>query len=338
MHLEVERLSLKAPFRISGYTFTDVPVAVVTLRSGNATGRGEAAGVYYLADTPEGIVKTLEAHRGAIESGIDREQLRQLLPAGGARNAVDCALWDLEAQRMGQPVWRLAGLDHVTPRITTFTLGADEPSVVARGAKAVPEARALKLKLSGDVDADTDRVHAVRETRRDVWLAVDANQGYSLDSLEAVMPTLVDARVKLVEQPLPRGREADLEAFDSPIPLAADESVQGLADVAGLVSRFNIVNIKLDKCGGLTEALLIVNEARRLGLQVMVGNMVGTSLAMAPAFVIAQLCDYVDLDGPTFLTQDRRPSASYDGGSIQCASNVWGGGDAGLMRTATRSA
>ena len=137
---------------------------------------------------------------------------------------------------------------------------------------------------------------------------------------------------------MPRGREADLEGFDSPIPLAADESVQGLADVAGLVGRFNVVNIKLDKCGGLTEALLIVNEARRLGLQVMVGNMVGTSLAMAPAFVIAQLCDYVDLDGPTFLTQDRRPSASYDGGSIQCASNVWGGGDAGLMRTATRSA
>ena len=187
-----------------------------------------------------------------------------------------------------------------------------------------PHARALKLKLSGDVDADIDRVRAVREARRDVWLGVDANQGYSLDTLEAVMPTLVDARVKLVEQPLPRGREADLEGFDSPIPLAADESVQGLADVAGLVGRFNVVNIKLDKCGGLTEALLIVNEARRLGLQVMVGNMVGTSLAMAPAFVIAQLCDYVDLDGPTFLTQDRRPSVSYDGGSIQCASQTYG--------------
>ncbi|MGH8178479.1 MAG: dipeptide epimerase [Steroidobacter sp.] len=328
MRVEVKRLPLKAPFRISGYTFTEVPVAVVTLRSAHALGRGEAAGVYYLEDTPERIARTLETHRSVVERGVDREQLRQMLPAGGARNALDCALWELEAQRAGQPVWRLAGLDHVMPRITTFTLGVDDPSSTARAALAVPQARALKLKLSGDVDADIDRVDAVRESRHDVWLAVDANQGYSRESLEAVLPTLVDARVKLIEQPLPRGREADLDGFDSPIPLAADESVQGLTDVAALVGRFNVVNIKLDKCGGLTEALLIVNEARQRGLQVMVGNMVGTSLAMAPAFVIAQLCDYVDLDGPTFLAQDCEPSVRYDGGSIHCSDNVWGGGKA----------
>jgi L-Ala-D/L-Glu epimerase len=328
MRVDVERLPLKAPFRITGYTFTEVPVAVLTLRSGAAMGRGEAAGVYYLDDTPERIADTLEAHREAIEKGIDRDGAQRLLPAGGARNALDCALWELEAQQKGQPVWRLAGLDHVLPRITTFTLGADEPVAMANGAKNAPHARALKLKLSGEVDLDAARVDAVRAARADVWLAVDANQGYSRDALEAVLPTFIEARVKLIEQPLPRGREADLDAFESPIPLAADESVQGLADVKSLVGRFDIVNIKLDKCGGLTEALAIVNEARRLGLQVMVGNMVGTSLAMAPAFVIAQLCDYVDLDGPTFLTRDRTPAVQYDGGSIHCSSSVWGGGKA----------
>jgi L-alanine-DL-glutamate epimerase-like enolase superfamily enzyme len=328
MRVEVERLPLKAPFRISGYTFTEVPVAVVTLRSGAAVGRGEAAGVYYLDDTPERIARTLEAHRAAIEGGLTREALQTLLPPGGARNAVDCALWELEARQQGKPVWRLAGLDHVLPRITTFTLGADEPHAVGRSALALTQAQAIKLKLSGDVEMDVARVKAVRAARSDVWLGVDANQGYSLEALERVLPTFIDARIQLVEQPLPRGRERELEGYARPIPFAADESVQGLADVAGLIGRFDVVNIKLDKCGGLTEALAIVNEARRAGLKVMVGNMVGTSLAMAPAFVIAQLCDYVDLDGPTFLTRDRTPGVRYDGGSIHCSDSVWGGGKA----------
>jgi L-alanine-DL-glutamate epimerase-like enolase superfamily enzyme len=246
-------------------------------------------------------------------------------------------LWEVEARRAGRPVWQLAGLDHVAPRITTFTLSADDPVSVARAALAVPHARALKLKLTGEVDADIDRVHAARQARHDVWLAVDANQGYTLRKLETVLPTFLEAQVRLVEQPLPRGRESDLDGFDSPIPLAADESVQGLADVAGLVGRCNVINIKLDKCGGLTEALLIVNEARRLGLQVMVGNMVGTSLAMAPAFVIAQLCDYVDLDGPAFISNDRIPGVTYEGGRIHCADNVWGGGNAAVGQAAARA-
>lgn len=325
MQVEIERLRLQSPFRISGYTFTEVPVAVVTLHSEVGRGRGEAAGVYYLNDTPEQMVSTLEAHRSTIESGIDRQQLTQLLPAGGARNALDCALWDLEAKRIGKPVWRLAGVDVVMPRMTTFTLSADGPPAVVRAAEAIPNAAALKLKLDGDAEVDKERVRAVRRLRPDVWIGVDANQGYSMQTLAAVLPTFVAAGVKLIEQPLPRGREAELEGFSSPIPIAADESVQGLADVAGLVGRFQVVNIKLDKCGGLTEALAMVHEARRLGLQVMVGNMVGTSLAMAPAFVIAQLCDYVDLDGPIFLAEDRCPSVTYQEGSIYCASGIWGG-------------
>jgi len=328
MQVDVEQLRLKAPFRISGYTFTDVPVAVVTLRSGAATGRGEAAGVYYLKDAPEQIAHTLASHREAIESGIGRKALRELLPPGGARNAVDCALWDLESKQTGRPVWQLAGLDQAVPRVTTFTLSADDPASVIRNVQALPQARALKLKLNGDVPADIERVRAVRAARPDVWMGVDANQGYTIESLGVLLPRLVDAGVKLVEQPLPRGAEAELEGFPSPIPLAADESVQGLADVAGLVGRFDVVNIKLDKCGGLTEALLIANEARRLDLQVMVGNMIGTSLAMAPAFVVAQLCDYVDLDGPWFLAQDCPPSVRYDDGRIHCPDTMWGGGRA----------
>jgi L-alanine-DL-glutamate epimerase-like enolase superfamily enzyme len=324
MQVEVERLRLKSPFKIAGYTFTEVPVAVVTLDSDKARGRGEAAGVYYLNDTPDQIVDTLEAHRATIENGIDRQQLTQLLPLGGARNALDCALWDLEAKHVGKPVWELSGLDLVAPRITTFTLGADGPAAVVRAAEALPHAVALKLKLDGDVEMDKERVRAVRQLRPDVWIGVDANQGYTLKTLTAAMPAFIEAGVKLVEQPLPRGREAELEGFESPIPLAADESVQGLADVPGLVGRFQAMNIKLDKCGGLTEALAMVSEARRLGLHVMVGNMVGTSLAMAPAFVIAQLCDYVDLDGPVFLAEDRSPSITYHEGSVYCSSGIWG--------------
>jgi len=326
MHVDIERLPLKSPFRISGYTFTEIPVAVVTLRAGSVSGRGEAAGVYYLKDTPDQIAATLEKHRADIERGIDRQQLMQLLPGGGARNAVDCALWDLEAKQAGKPVWQLAGLAQVLPRVTTFTLGADDPAVVARGAVAFAHARALKLKLDGNVEVDKERVRRVREARPDVWLGVDANQGFSIDSLQAAMSTFIDAGVQLIEQPLPRGHEAELDGFKSSIPLAADESALGIADIPALVGRFQVVNIKLDKCGGLTEALQIVNEARRLGLQVMVGNMIGTSLAMAPAFVVAQLCDCVDLDGPIFLAQDRSPAVSYQDGSVFCADEIWGGG------------
>jgi L-alanine-DL-glutamate epimerase-like enolase superfamily enzyme len=325
LRVDVEALPLKAPFRISGYTFTDVPVAVATLSGGGAQGRGEAAGVYYLEDTPAQIAATLAAQREAIEAGIERAALRELLPAGGARNAVDCALWDLEAKLAGRPVWQLAGIDPPVARVTTFTLSADAPAAVGRAAQALAGARAIKLKLDGDAPADIERIRCLRAARPDVWLGVDANQGYTLDTLALVLPPLVDAGVKLIEQPLPRGREADLEGLRCPIPIAADESVQGLADVPGLVGRFDVVNIKLDKCGGLTEALLIVREARRLGLKVMVGNMMGTSLAMAPAFVVGQLCDYVDLDGPIFLAQDRAPGVRYESGAIECPETIWGG-------------
>jgi L-Ala-D/L-Glu epimerase len=320
----VETHRLSAPFRISGFVFETSDVVVAELSDGEFTGRGEAAGVYYLGDDSARIVAELEAHRGLIESSTDREQLRRQMPRGGARNAVDCALWDLEAKRAGTDALRLAGIEDARPLVTTFTLGADEPEVMAKGAKRYADARAIKVKLTGDLELDIERVKAIRKARPDVWLGVDANQGFSRDDLDPLVDALHAQRVSLLEQPLKRGSEADLDGYRCPIPIAADESALGLDDVAGLVGRFDVFNIKLDKCGGLTEALLIVAEARRLGIGVMVGNMVGTSLAMAPAFVVGQHCDVVDLDGPTFLTEDRKPSCEYRDGAIWCPNEVWG--------------
>ena len=319
-----DKLPFKVPFRISGYVFTESPVTVVTLSVGENIGRGEAAGVYYLNDIPETMLATLEEHRAAIESGLTREELRKLLPPGGARNAVDCALWELESKRVRVPVWKLAGISSPRPLLTTFTVSANDPATMAEGAKNFVQARAIKLKLTGEVDIDTERVRAVRVARPDVWLGVDANQGYSRGTLEQLLPILHEARVSLLEQPCARGREAELDGIGHSIPIAADESVLGLDEVEALTGRFDIVNIKLDKCGGLTEGLLMAERAHSLGMKVMVGNMIGTSLAMAPAFILGQYCDVVDLDGPIFLQRDCKPGVRYEDGYISCGEEVWG--------------
>jgi L-alanine-DL-glutamate epimerase-like enolase superfamily enzyme len=325
LRVEVEKLRLSAPFRISGFVFEEQDVVVVTLDDGEHRGRGEASGVYYLGDSAQAMVAAIEGARGEIERGIGRIALQQLLPPGGARNAVDCALWELDAHRLGVAVWELAGLPAPKPLVTTFTLGAEDPEVMAAGARKYAQARSLKLKLTGDLPADIARVRAVRAARPEVWMGVDANQGYKIDALGSLVAALGPENISLLEQPLKRGREADLDGFKSKIPIAADESALSMVDIAGLVGRFNVVNIKLDKCGGLTEGLAMAHEARRLGLGVMVGNMVGTSLAMAPAFVLGQLCDVVDLDGPIFLAQDRTPSMTYTNGSAWSGEHVWGG-------------
>ena len=324
LDVAVEKLRLAEPFRISGYVFEEQDAVVVTLGDGLHRGRGEASGVYYLGDNAPQMVAAIEANRAAIEAGIDRAGLQQLMPAGGGRNAVDCALWDLDARRSGKVVWEIAGLLPPKSLTTTFTLGADDPSVMAAGAAKYAQARALKMKLTGELELDVARVRAVRRARPHTWLGVDANQGYDIRALDDLLAVLVEADVSLLEQPLKRGREADLQGYTSPIPIAADESCLTLADVPGLVGRFNVVNIKLDKCGGLTEGLAMAHAARRLGLGVMVGNMVGTSLAMAPAFVLGQLCDIVDLDGPIFLAHDRQPGVTYDEGLVWCSDKVWG--------------
>jgi len=324
LELHHEALPLAAPFRISGHVFEAAPAIVVTLRDGPYCGRGEAAGVFYNNDKPESMLATLERLRPQIEAGIDRERLRTLLPAGGARNALDCALWELESQCSGQPVWKLAGLDGVRPLLTTFTVGADEPEIMAERAADYAQARALKLKLTGEVELDIARVQAVRARCPEPWIGVDANQGYRAESLPKLLPALVAARVSLLEQPCARGRELELDGIEHMLPFAADESILDLAELERLHRHFEVINIKLDKCGGLTEGLLMAERARVLGKQVMVGNMVGTSLAAAPGFVLGQLCDVVDLDGPIFLAQDRAPTVRYEDGYVFCADEVWG--------------
>jgi L-alanine-DL-glutamate epimerase-like enolase superfamily enzyme len=324
MQLEVrtETWDYATPFRITDYVFTAAELLVVSLSDGHARGRGEAGGVYYHGETPASMAAQIEAARARIEAGADRETLRAVLPPGGARNAVDAALWDLEAKRRGQPVWRIADVPSPRPLRTTYTISAGSPDEMAAAARGFATARALKLKLTADDPGGC--VRAVRAARPDAWLGVDANQGLTRAALEQVMAQMVEARVGLIEQPVRVGDDASLDGLDSPIDLAADESLQSLADLAAMMGRYDVVNIKLDKCGGLTEGLAMAREARRLGLKVMVGCMSGTSLGMAPAFVLGQLCDLVDLDGPMFLKHDRDTPVVYENGEIWCPQELWG--------------
>jgi L-Ala-D/L-Glu epimerase len=324
LRVESEKWPLRSPFCITHHTFETSDVVVVTLEKEGLPGRGEAAGVYYRGDDITAMMRQIESVRRRVEAGIARSSLQAVLPPGGARNALDCALWDLEAKVVGRPAWELAGLDRPAPLLTTFTCGADTPDRMAETALSYVNARAIKLKLTGEPQ-DVDRVRAVRAARPDVWLGVDANQGFTRPFLDQVMPLLVESRVELIEQPFPVGQDTLLEGFRSPIAIAADESAQSLVDVAGLASRFQVINIKLDKCGGLTEALAMARAARALGLQTMVGNMIGTSLATAPAFLLGQLCKVVDLDGPLFLRDDRAVPVRYVDGLVTCPDEVWGG-------------
>ena len=324
LHTRLEKWALKVPFHITGYTFDVFEALVVSLHEGGRVGRGEALGVYYRDDTPVSMLAQVEALRERIEAGVTRQQLLELLPAGGARNAIDCALWDLEAKRSGRPVWMLAGQDAPRPLLTTFTLSADEPATMVEVARGFPDARALKLKLTND-EFNADRVRAVRAACPGAWIMVDANQGFTRESFARLLPALVDARVAVVEQPFPIGSEAWLDGLDSPIMIAADESVQDHHDLPALVGRVGMINIKLDKCGGLTEALAMAEQARKLGFELMVGNMSGSSLAMAPAFVLGQSCKVVDLDGPIYLRRDPAPSEIFEHGSIWCDDAIWGG-------------
>lgn len=327
LRMTIEHFPLKQPFRIAGHVFTQTSVLLAEVSDGMHRGRGEGNGVYYLGDNAVHMLAEAERVRQAIEAGASRAHLQHLLPPGGARNALDCAYWELEAARAREPVWALAGLDRPRPLRSTQTLGADAPEAMAAIARAIDPEAPLKLKLTGDLLDDIARVGAVRAARPEAWIGVDANQGYAIGILPHLLAALVDNNVALLEQPLQRGREADLDEIDRPLRFAADESALSLVEIAALVGRFDVVNIKLDKCGGLTEGLAIAREARALGLGVMVGNMAGTSLSMAPSYLVGQLCDVVDLDGPTMLTNDRQPGVTYRDGHIHCSDEVWGGGN-----------
>ena len=319
-----EAMPLREPFRISGYLFEAFPAIVATISDGSNAGRGEAAGVYFMNDDPAHMQSEIDRCRSEIEGGATRQELRGILPAGGARNALDCALWELESLQKQRPVWQLAGVPAPKALVTTFTLPADDPAEIERKMGQLLGARSLKLKLEGDLAADAERIRTVRKFRPDVWLAVDANQGFGAGDLDALAKILVEADVALLEQPIPRGSEHELDGWKSPIPIAGDESILDLDELLEHARRFDVINIKLDKCGGLTEALLMAKEAKRLGKQVMVGNMAGSTLAAAPGFILGQLCDVVDLDGPYFLADDPLASRIFLEGRVSVATDMWG--------------
>ena len=325
IEVEVARLPLREPFRISDHVFHHIETVVLHLEADGCVGRGEAAGVFSLDDTPSLIAQRLADVRPAIAQGVDHARLAQLFPAGGARNAFDCALWDLQAQRMGTPVWSLLGMAPPGPLLTTYTIGCAAPGRMAAQAAGYADARAIKIKLCGD-EEDDRRIAAVRAARPDVWLAIDANRSLTPATLRYLVPALRAADVQLVEQPFAIGADDALAGFDLPMALAADESIQTIADLDRLAHLYRVVNIKLDKCGGLTDGLRLAQRARALGLEVMVGNMLGTSLAMAPAWLLGQFCKIVDLDGPIFLKADCAPGAIYGNGYMDCPAALWGSG------------
>lgn len=325
LSLHREQWPLKAPFRITGKTWVNLDVVVVELRQSGRTGRGEAAGVFFLDETAETIFDQIVAVTQEIEAGADRRVLMDLLPPGGARNAVDCALWDLESQLMGSPVWERLRL-RASPLTTVMTIGVrDTPEQMALAAREFAAYPVLKIKL--DAETPVERIEAIRRARPDATLVVDANQGFDIDLLREVLPAFHRLGVAMVEQPLARGADAALEGFRSPIPLCADESCLDVGDLATAVARYQMINIKLDKTGGLTAALELAHAAKAMGLPLMVGNMFGTSLAMAPAFLVGQMCRFVDLDGPLSLTHDRPNAMTFNGPTISLPERpVWGAG------------
>jgi L-Ala-D/L-Glu epimerase len=306
-----ESWALLEPFVIARGSSTEIPVLVAELGAGEGhVGRGEAAGVDYEGETPASMAAQIEAVAHAWDDALDGERLRRLLPPGGARNALDCALWDLRAKQTGVPAWQTAGFAGLKPVTTVFTIGLGDVATTRRKARASGAYPILKLKV--DAERHIDVVRIVREERRQARLIVDANQAWSRELLERLLGPLAELGVELIEQPLPRGEDAALDGLRTPVPLAADESCTDRTSLPALAGRYGYVNIKLDKCGGLTEALAMVEEARRLGLGLMTGNMCGTSLAMAPAFLIAQVSRYVDLDGPLLQRRDREPPIRFE--------------------------
>jgi L-alanine-DL-glutamate epimerase-like enolase superfamily enzyme len=325
LHIESAATKFAEPFRISGYVFDAMPSVRVTISQAMVSGHGEAAGVYFLGDGPDRMVADIERVRSAVEQGLTRAELQTLLPRSGARNALDCALWELEARLAGVPVWTLAGVSRPRPLVTTFTLPADPPDLLADKARRLDFAKAIKLKLEGDLDTDRERLRVVRSVRPDVWLSVDANQGFAAADLDGLAAMAVEFSVELIEQPVRRGEEQQLHGWRPSVPVGADESILDLAELHAKGDFFDTINIKLDKCGGLTEALAIEQAARSMGKQVMVGNMGGSTLAMAPGFVLAQLCDIVDLDGPWALADDPLGKTIYRDGEVFIPEQIWGG-------------
>jgi L-alanine-DL-glutamate epimerase-like enolase superfamily enzyme len=323
LRTRAEHWPLAEAFVISRGSKIEAEVVVAEIADGAHRGRGEAVPYARYGETVDGVLGQIEGARLRIEAGADRAALQTLLPPGAARNALDCALWDLEAKRAGVRAWTLAGRARLDPVKTCFTISLGDPQEMAEAARANARRPMLKLKIGGP--DDLDGVAGVRAAVPRARLIVDANEALSFEDLTRLAPEFARLDVKLLEQPLPAGDDAALAGYASPVPLCADESLHTRAELAACAGRYGLINIKLDKTGGLTEALALAAEARAGGFGLMIGCMVATSLAMAPAMILAQGAEYVDLDGPLLLTRDRKPGLRFTGSLIEPPSSaVWG--------------
>lgn len=310
-------------FTISRGSRTHAEVLTVSVESGGVVGQGECVPYARYGESLDSVETQIMAFEKALGNGMDRVSLQNEMPAGAGRNALDCALWDLEAKQAGVPVWQLAGLKEPEPVITAFTLSLDTAQNMQASAARNAARPLLKIKLGGE--GDLERLEAVRRGAPDSKLIVDANEGWSADDYDALAPVMLDLGVALVEQPLPADNDALLAGRKRPLPVCADEACHDRHSLGELSGKYDVINIKLDKTGGLTEALLLREAAIQAGFRIMVGCMVGSSLAMAPALLVAQGVEYVDLDGPLLLAEDRQTPMQFEGSLIHPASvKLWG--------------
>ncbi|WP_293868812.1 N-acetyl-D-Glu racemase DgcA [uncultured Alsobacter sp.] len=324
LSVAVERWPIAGSFTIARGSRTEAVVVVATVSEGGTRGRGECVPYARYGETVEGVVAAIEAARGLVEQGCDRVELAKGMPAGAARNALDCALWDLEAKKAGVPAHVLAGIARLSPATTCFTISLGLPEVMAEKAAEAADRPILKVKLGSGQD-DRKRLAAVRAAAPDSTLLVDANEGWTEANLERHLAACAEAGVVMVEQPLPAGQDGILEGLPRPVPLCADESAHGIDTLFSVAKRYDAINVKLDKTGGLTAALALVEAAQTLGLGLMVGCMVGTSLGMAPALLLARHARFVDLDGPLLLARDRDEGLRYEGSIVYPpAPALWG--------------
>lgn len=312
LSLHTEAWTLREPFAFHGQRWQHCTIVLCEIGQDGLVGRGEGFGVFFAGETADTLIGQIESVARAIESGVGRQRLQSMLPPGGARNAVDCALWELESRLHGVSAWELAGVSPAPVRtVRNIGLHADPQQAADRAARD-RDWPLLKVKLNAD--RPVERIAAIRRVRPDARILIDANQSWTLDRLRAWAPSLHDLGVEIIEQPLPRGADAVLEKYPAPIPLYADESCLHRGDLAEVARRYQGINIKLDKAGGLTEALQLARDAGQLGLALSVGTMFGTSYAMAAASVVAQLCAFGDLDAPAHMRYDRIDAISYEGG------------------------
>jgi L-alanine-DL-glutamate epimerase-like enolase superfamily enzyme len=321
--VRIESWPIAGSFTISRGAKTESVVVVAELGDGTHKGRGECVPYARYGETPRAVAATIESLRARLAAGLDRPGLQTALPPGAARNALDCAFWDYEAKKAGIPVHRLAGLPQPRPLVTAFTLSLGSPGTMAAAARNAAARPLLKVKLGGPDDAAC--IAAVRHAAPDAELIVDANEAWRPDILATQFAACADAGVTLIEQPLPANDDGALATIARPVPVCADESVHDRASLAALYGKYDGVNVKLDKTGGLTEALALAREASCLGFFLMTGCMVATSLSMAPAMLLAQSAKVVDLDGPLLLAKDRDHGLRYDGSLVHPPqSSLWG--------------